>query len=94
MIVRLLPNLVLFLVPFVVYGIYIFALRHLRPEEEVRSWATAPFHKLVLSGIALGILGLVASAIWSGDNPVEKYEPKKLEGAPHLWSAPQKTDKQ
>lgn len=74
---RVLFNLILFLLPFLIYGGYVLAVRRLRPGI-VRDWADAPFGWLVLVGLALGLAGVGVGAFWSGFGVEEGYTPKRL----------------
>lgn len=74
---RALLNLLLFLLPFLVYGGYVLLIRRLRPGE-AKDWADAPFGWLVLAGLALGGASIIAGAFFSGSEPGADYTPKQL----------------
>lgn len=77
MITRALFNLLLFLLPFLIYGGYVMVVRRLRPGT-VREWADAPFGWLVLAGLTVALAGVGIGALWSGSGVEEGYTPKRL----------------
>lgn len=74
---RALLNLLLFLLPFLVYGGYVLLIRRLRPGE-TKDWADAPFGWLVLAGLVLGGASIITGAFFSGSGPDADYAPKQL----------------
>jgi cytochrome bd-type quinol oxidase subunit 2 len=72
----LLLDILLFLLPFVVYGLYVYATR--RGEEEL-TWKDAPWAWLFLAGVICMVIGLALLISFSGEPPGGTYHPPRME---------------
>ncbi len=72
-------NIVLFLLPALVYLGYMYAVRRGTPDEG-RVIEDAPIAWLFAAGAALVIVTLVAFSSTSGNNREQAYEPARIEG--------------
>lgn len=69
----ILLNLILFLLPFVIYGIVMRAQGRVATLEEF--WAKAPLLGLVLASVALVLAVMVVFATFGGEDPRGRYIP-------------------
>jgi hypothetical protein len=70
-------ELLLFLLPFVIYGFYLYFTR-LDPLKR-ESWEHSPIYWLVIGGLLLTIAGFVLTATFTGAPPGATYKPAELQ---------------
>lgn len=68
----------LFLLPAILYGTYLYLVRR-KPGAEADEARKTPYMALVLSGLAFMALGMLAMAYISGDDPSGNYTPARME---------------
>ncbi len=79
MIVRVVRYALLFLLPFIAYGIWLLlARRRLRGHENEPGWRDAPLVWLTASGLALVIGGFVVAGFYDGSDAGCRYVPSQL----------------
>ena len=76
--IRILLNLLLFVLPFAIYFGWIKFVRR-QMEASGGTWQDAPIGWLVAAGVVLCGLSLTASAFMSGDDPSKTYYPPRYE---------------
>jgi O-antigen/teichoic acid export membrane protein len=69
-------QLLLFLLPFIGYGFYLYFSRMDPMKRE--SWESSPIYWLSIAGLLLTITGFVLTATFSGAPPGSKYTPAQL----------------
>lgn len=79
MIVNLLRYALLFLLPFIIYGIWLAIARHrARGHENEPNWKDAPFLWLSATGLVLILFGLFALGLFQGIDKGGTYVPSRL----------------
>ena len=79
MIVKLLRYALLFLLPFIVYGIWLgIARRRARGHENEPNWRDAPFLWLSAAGLVLILFSLFALGFFQGVEKGGTYVPSRL----------------
>ncbi|MDP6343976.1 MAG: DUF6111 family protein [Alphaproteobacteria bacterium] len=77
MVRKLLYHLIPFLLPFIAYGIYLFATRRARAKGQ--AFDEAPWFWLFASGLVLFAASLIVVRLFTGDPPHGRYVPPHLE---------------
>lgn len=70
-------NILMFLLPFLVYGAYVWLVRRQRSAEDV--WRNAPVTWLFAIGLVLVVGTLVSLVHFTGGRPGENYQPPRYE---------------
>lgn len=70
-------NVIMFLLPFVLYGAYTYVMRGAEAQGSV--WRDAPFGWLTAAGFALLLLALGLLISFSGGTPSQTYHPPVYE---------------
>lgn len=79
MIVKLLRYALLFLLPFIVYGIWIaIARRRARGHENEPNWSDAPFLWLSVTGLVLVLASLFTLGLFQGVEKGGTYVPPRV----------------
>lgn len=79
MIGNLLRYLLLFMLPFLVYGGWLaLAQRRARGHEADPTWRDAPLMWLTAAGLVLVLLGFVAAAVFDGSDSKCAYVPSRI----------------
>lgn len=71
-------ELVMFLLPFFIYGIYVYWFRQAEPGEG-GIWADAPLAWLAVAGIVLMLIAITLLIQFTGDRPGGVYVPPRFE---------------
>jgi len=80
MIARIAFDVLLFLLPFVLYGLWLaWARRRAATGGDPRTWRNAPFGLLVVAGLVLVLLSFIAWRFVEPDNAGGTYEPARVE---------------
>lgn len=69
-------QLFLFLLPFIVYGFYLY-FSNIDPMKR-ESWVNSPVYWLAITGLLLTIAGFILTATFSGAPPGATYTPAQL----------------
>lgn len=80
MIARLAIDILLFLLPFALYGIWLaWAKRRAAAGMDPRTWRNAPFGLLLVAGLVLVLLSFIVWRFTEPDNAGGTYEPARVE---------------
>lgn len=69
-------HLLLFVFPFIAYGLYVSVVRKVETEEDLSQGA--PVYWLVISGLVLSLLGFLLTTTFTGSEPGGVYTPAQL----------------